>query len=93
MSKHTQGEWGQERADIIAMPTQTKICRIDAQVDVEEMKANARLIAASPNLLAKLKQLCAVVGLTAFKYEGQRAALQEEMDEAIAVIKKAEGKS
>ena len=54
-----------------------------------EAEANAKLIAAAPELLEKLDQLTLVVGLTAFKHEDQRAVLQQAMDEARAAIDKA----
>ena len=40
-------------------------------------------------LLDALRGLVAVVGLTAFKHEGQRAVLQEAVDNATAAIAKA----
>jgi hypothetical protein len=54
-------------------------------------EANARLIAAAPELLEALHTLVLVVGLTAFKYEGQRAVLQESVNLARAAITKATG--
>lgn len=59
----------------------------------EEADANISLIAAAPELLQALKALSSVVGLTAFKYEGQRAVLQEAYDIARDAIAKAEGGS
>ena len=54
-------------------------------------EADAHLMAAAPELLEALDTLCAVVGLTAFKHAGQRAVLQEAVDNARAVIAKAKG--
>ncbi len=54
-----------------------------------EQHANAKLIAAAPELLEKLDQLTLVVGLTAFKHEDQRAVLQQALDEARAAVAKA----
>ena len=48
--------------------------------------------AAAVEMLEALKCLAAVVGLTAFKHEGQRAVLQEAVDMALAAIAKAEGR-
>ena len=49
--------------------------------------------AAAVEMLEALKCLVAVVGLTAFKHEGQRAVLQEAVDMALAAIAKAEGRN
>lgn len=43
-------------------------------------------------ILDSLRGLVAVVGLTAFKYEGQRSVLQEAVDLAQRAIAKAEGR-
>lgn len=48
--------------------------------------------AAAVQMLEALKCLVAVVGLTAFTHQGQRAALQEAVDMAFAAIAKAEGR-
>lgn len=57
---------------------------------LEVSEEDARLIPSAPNLYEKLDQLVAVVGLTAFKYEGQRAVLQEAVDEALSVLREVE---
>ena len=54
---------------------------------------NAHLVAAAPEMYAALDCLLAIVGLTAFKHESQRAVLQEAVDEAISALKKARGES
>ena len=56
-----------------------------------EAVANARLIAAAPELLEALHQLIVVIGLTAIKYKSDLDILQEAVDEARAVIAKATG--
>lgn len=61
---------------------------VDTWLDVSD--ANAALIAAAPELLDCLHELTEVVGLTAFKYEAQRAVLQKSFDRARAAIAKAE---
>ena len=55
----------------------------------ERAMANARLIAAAPDLLAALQTLNLVVGLTPIA--GNKGALQEACDMARAAIAKAEG--
>lgn len=45
------------------------------------------------NMYEALDTLVAVVGLTAFKHDSQRAVLQEAVDIAIAALKKARGES
>lgn len=68
-------------------------CYKIAPVDGVENIANAHLIAAAPETYEALDTLVAVVGLTAFKHESQRAVLQEAVDLAIAALKKARGES
>jgi len=65
----------------------------NSDMDPREIEANARLVAAAPKLYEALDTLVAVVGLTAFKYEGQCAVLQEAVDIAVEVLKKARGES
>ncbi len=59
----------------------------------EQELANARLIAAAPELYEALDALSLVVGLTAFKHEEQRAPLQEAVDAARAALAKARGEA
>ncbi len=59
----------------------------------QQREANARLIAAAPELYEALDALSLVVGLTAFKHEGQRAPLQDAVDAARAALAKARGES
>ena len=56
-----------------------------------EAEANAKLIAAAPELLEALETLTSIVGLTAIKYENQKEVLQEAYNIAIAAIKTAKG--
>lgn len=51
-----------------------------------------RLTAERDELLEVLHQLIAVIGLTAIKYKSDLDILQEAVDEASAVIAKAEGR-
>ena len=54
-----------------------------------ENEANARLIAAAPDLLEAIDELTVVVGLTPVKSEELRDTLQKAYDKARAAIKKA----
>lgn len=62
MDKHTKGSWFASGRDIIAMPSQIKIAKVDgvsmhdAELGHPEMEANARLIAAAPDLLEAAKK-------------------------------------
>lgn len=56
----------------------------------KELEANARLIAAAPDLLEALQTLNLVIGLTPIA--GNKDALQEACDIASAAIAKAEGR-
>jgi hypothetical protein len=58
---------------------------------IVEMDANAHLIAAAPDLYEALDTLTCVVGLTAIKYPGQLAVLQEAVDGARVALAKARG--
>ena len=62
--KHTQGPWsvgqynGAEMPSVYAYPENVRICTLDHWVGsgVEEMEANATLIAAAPDLLKSLQE-------------------------------------
>lgn len=69
---HHQAEWDARLAGALVEPTlEQKLARADARI---------------AELEDALECLTLVVGLTAFKHEGQRAALQEAMDRARAVL-------
>ena len=92
MSKHTPAPWILIRRDKRHHPgiitighdaTEKDICELDASGDDAEGEANARLIAAAPELLDLAKRFLARfehdIGSTAF-------------EDAMAIINKAEGK-
>ena len=97
--KHTSGPW-KLRSDALIVGNNDVNMSIAIAYDKssaadgvsrEEMEANARLIAAAPDMLEALETLTAIVGLTAIKYENQKEMLQEAYNIAIAAIKKAKG--
>lgn len=65
MSKHTPGPWTVQRIDIdcgiiqwaIELPDMRVIAHTGADVSVAQDKANARLIAAAPEMLQALKEI------------------------------------
>ena len=90
-NKHTKGDWFLSgHREIVAMPNQIKICKIDliSQADVNkgcvEMSANAKLIAAAPLLLEACKQ--AISTLDHFKGD---TVVKEVIEKIGIVIKKA----
>jgi hypothetical protein len=101
--KWTKGPWdmGDENDACCQVNIGETRCTLDRQcpytgkyvISRNEMLANAHLIAAAPGTYDALDALVAVVGLTAFKHESQRAVLQEAIDSAVAVLKKARGES
>ena len=58
-TKHTKGEWLRSR-NIIGTPTRT-ICAIHGHQGEPETEANARLIAAAPDLLEALQTITQAV--------------------------------
>lgn len=100
--KFTPGPWfieiGEEEYDgDIYVCHQGTECTETTIVNFEEPTiedaANAHLIAAAPEMYEALDTLVAIVGLAAFKYEYQRAVLQEAMNGAMSALKKARGES
>jgi hypothetical protein len=62
MSKHTPGPWVFDNLGCISAETRDPVATVDAPVDFDDLKeihANARLIAAAPDLLAACKAISA----------------------------------
>lgn len=62
MTKHTPGPWGAIGADVkTAGPNSRVICWTGVALDIplDEVRANARLIAAAPDMLAALRDIAA----------------------------------
>ena len=94
----THGDESNSSAEICIGSTIAVIDREDPNtgivaIDREEMRANAHLIAAAPDLYGALTTLLLIVGLTAFKHEGQREVLQEAVDHGYEALRKARGES
>ena len=90
MSKHTPGPWREayranHRYRIIGGEKETSICEIALWItDYEEQSANARLIAAAPDLLESLEALV---------FRSHLPPEDEWIEkDALAAIAKAEGK-
>ncbi len=57
-TKHTKGEWFVSGGrQIVSMPSQCKISNSVSGWNIEEQKANCKLIAAAPELLEALNEL------------------------------------
>lgn len=90
--KHTPGEWRAcPSGQIVAGPLSHQIARIWNTKNREADEANARLIAAAPELLAALRGMIYGAGACAVPHEGERKALQMAVDQALAVIEKVRG--
>ena len=103
MNKHTSGPWSignanlKEEAEVGIHgpgPYGFVICDMSADgYDEDTQKANARLIAAAPDLLDALEAMVFGAGAVAVHHEGERKALQMAVDIALAAIAKARGES
>ena len=107
MSRHTPGPWREDyrsnhRYRIVGGEKEDSICEIALWItDYEEQSANARLIAAAPELLAALKKVKRILNSPEFRavedyarvhgvqYRGNEFT-QPDMDNA---IRKAEGET
>ncbi len=92
--KHPPGPWNcnrrsaADRAIICAENAPIDICVLsNRDKTITEVDANARLIAAAPELLDALQKLCAI------QEHGDGASWAAERDEAHAAIAKATGKT
>ena len=84
MSKHTPGPWAVDRycRDITPVGRYLRIAEIPGHrendtPDSQEREANARLIAAAPDLLAALEAACDIIDLEAAIYSA-RAKVEHE---------------
>ncbi len=96
MKKHTPGPWLQSSTMLVCNEEARIIANCTPMVDVPELSipfdqvdANARLIAAAPDLLAALAFYVAICGNTAHSIT--REGAQEACDRATDAIKKAKG--
>jgi len=97
MTKHTQGTWFNNgpaeihTKDAWQQPIAIVFDRSNkaGSVSKEEAQANARLIAAAPELLGALEQLADCAGITALP--GFKCELDNAMNQARAIINKAKG--
>jgi len=88
-AKHTAGPWRACRDHtVVSKKALIADCRANDSITVEEAAANARLIAASPELLEALDTLVRSVEWIGGEYSNE---LSEEIRTARAAIAKAEG--
>ena len=92
--KHTAGPWSLDRDGwIISEKADFAICLIDASREVEaydpEDAANARLIAAAPDLLEALKYAHDHLAVTHYDIDGQPDEIMQRIN---AALDKAEGR-
>jgi len=97
MSAHTPGPWGLD-GNLIEGPDGERVACITAYSRrTPKQKANARLIAAAPDLLAALRGMLAIVndsrGVAGYHLNGNTAEWDEfdEVDAARAAIAKTTG--
>lgn len=96
MSKFTSGPWKVSRCGLIVSNPQTRTIQIDIasvfdgwiDFNGDEAKANAQLIATSPELFEQLRVMTALCRL---KYDGTDPAFMAEILKSEAVISKARG--
>lgn len=96
-TSHTPGPWEADRVAVWARERRHLICFVETfrgDEDNAEAEANARLIAAAPDLLAALHDL-APVAVSAGKLvgSGNNAEIVKRIGAARAAIAKAEGRS
>ena len=96
MDKHTKGPWSVECRDyspyrIVAIPYATGIYAANAATDGDP-KANARLIAAAPELLEALENLHANIAEYA-RINNLGGFDNQDMQQASAAIAKAKGEA
>ena len=100
MSEHTPGPWRANSSWIEGPKMALRVACVDwprrgcAPCTKNEAEANARLIAAAPDLLKAMKRLDRLYkGICMMVPDDEMAACQEVWAEADAAIAKAEGRS
>ena len=95
MSKHTAGPWNGRRIDIAVHHFEAIGATIAFTGKSEEAMANARLIAAAPDMLAALEAVLAVAsqsaGIAGWHLNGDLAGWGELLPEVGEAIVKAKG--
>ena len=76
-TKHTPGPWviGKRDHDVVMVDTASGTAICDVYGESDDRPANARLIAAAPDLLAALKGVIAVADRNTVEFDAARAAL------------------
>ena len=88
MAKHTPGLWEQSGCSVYIKDTAKPICLMSGPAEQEEREANARLIAAAPELLEACEEM---VELLRLQEENGRPVMSEKARErANEAITKAE---
>ena len=95
MAKHTPGPWRQnEHGNLVCYPDGLEVGILSSQLPKEEREANARLIAAAPDLLDSLQHLSNVYEHIWVKMsDGEMAIVKGAWEVAEMAIAKAEGRS
>lgn len=94
MSGHTPGPWRFEPGDKFTKPYVVRGREGGFQVmglSTEREEADAKLIAAAPDLLEALEAMVFAAGAVAVPHEGERKCLQLGVDIALKAIAKAKG--
>lgn len=97
MTKHTEGEWVSlgYRVDVDVADGLSGICEMSDWMSEEEMEANAKLIAAAPELLRTIQEALRISDLwtmgenTSTEHEQEAIALANMKREFEQAIKKA----
>jgi len=84
-TKHTQGEWINlgYRVDVDVADGLSGICVMSEWMPKEEMEANAKLIAAAPELLA------ALLSITEYWITPQKDSLTQHIEHSLKLAEKA----
>lgn len=82
-TKHTQGEWVSKGCEIYNLNTGKTIARTDIGGTDEQTEANARLIAAAPELLEALEDILRKMNLLILPTERRNSKIYQQAKQAI----------